>query len=96
MITKRLRELKQNLANAIYLHEKMKNSYFWNPPGIASQRRSYENQHSFKFEYPGLKVDCDTECSCKNIYYKGFFEFEGKKTTLTKIKNLYNAISEIV
>jgi len=92
---KMIKELKNNLKEAIELHEKMKNSYFWTPPSNASSRRSYEKNNSFSFAYPGLTVDCETSCSCKNIYYSGKFYYEGKKTTLTKIKNLYKAVCEI-
>lgn len=97
MITEKLNELKNALGEAIDLHEKMRNSYFWNPPTHASSRRSYEKQNSFYYAmYPGLVLNCDTTCSCKNIYYKGYFELEGRKTTLTKIKNLYDAVCDLV
>ena len=97
MITKKLVEVKNALETAIELHDKMSNSYFCTPPGRASARRSYEKHNSYYYDsYYGLILDCNTTCSCDNVYYRGHFEFDGKKTTIRKIKNLYDAIAELV
>lgn len=72
--------------------EKFKNSYFWSPPGNAAARRSYEEFYScpmvewndgsnvFTAEYV-------VECTCRCVYAKGIYTRNGKKTTLTAIKN---------
>lgn len=80
------------LENIINLAEKMKNAYFWKSPGSAGMRRSYEKQNSAeKIEWTEnghvYTAEYITTCSCKNIYAHGEYTRDGKKTTLTAIKN---------
>lgn len=83
---------KKEIDVVIQQHEYMKNVYFWKSPGKASLRRAYEKQHSIKVDglYDGkeISLECRVECSCKNIYYKGFFYIDGKKCTIRKVKGL--------
>lgn len=77
--------------------EKFKKSYFFSPPGNANGRRSHEKYHSipeFTFEESGNTYTCEfvVECSCKNVYAKGKYTKNGKKTTLTAIRNAYNRL----
>lgn len=71
---------------------KMKNAYFWEPPIKAADRRWYEEKHSHeKIEWDEgghhYSAAYTVSCSCKNIYASGYYEKDGKKTTLTAIKN---------
>jgi len=95
--TKELKKIKNYIGNIIDLHEKMKKSYFWAPPCNASSRRSYEeyNSNSYENKYLGIRLECNTSCSCKNIYYSGKFYVNGKKTTILKIKNIWSALDSI-
>lgn len=83
---------KNQINSIIELHASMKNAYFWNPPANASGRRKYENRHSMKIEgvYNNneISLECKTECSCRNIYYKGYFYINGERCTVRKIKKL--------
>ena len=71
---------------------RMKNAYFWDPPTAAGLRRSYEKQHShdmIEWNESGHSYTAKytVDCSCKNIYAYGTYTKDGKKTTLTAIKN---------
>lgn len=83
---------KTEVEGIISLHEKMRNSYFWSPPCVASSRRSYEKKNSLHVvgDYNGHEIDleCSTECSCKNIYYKGTFIIDGVKKNIRGVKAL--------
>ena len=80
--------------------ENMKNAYFFNPPTSASARRSYEKKHSHdeitwidgKDTYTAAFY---VSCSCKNVYAHGSYTKNGKKTTLTAIKNSYKRMKGV-
>jgi hypothetical protein len=92
------------ISQILDLHEKMRNAYFWTPPGAANARRSYEsrNSDSFNCEFElvtqlktkqkvqkiSLELECDTSCSCKNVYYHGRFYENGRKTTSKRVQTL--------
>jgi hypothetical protein len=88
----------KSIKYAIELHEKMKNSYFWNSPGAAGQRRYYEEQHSYtdmiNINGKKLEINCITSCSCKNIYYKGEFYFDGQKKNISVLKKILEEIKK--
>lgn len=72
--------------------EAMKNAYFFTPPTSAGSRRSYEKRHS----HPMIEwtegghtytAQFTVSCSCKNIYTHSEYTKDGKKTTLTAIRN---------
>lgn len=80
------------IENLINTAEKFKSSYFWNPPCHAFERRSYEKKYSipeFTWEENGHNYSAEytVSCSCKNVYASGTYYKDGKKTTLTAIKN---------
>ena len=97
---KELRRQKRAIEDCIDQHEKMRNSYFWRPPGSAASRRNYENKNSCSFSGnilgTKIEIECGTTCSCRNIYYKGIFYVDGKKKNITAIKNIYTALDSIV
>ena len=72
--------------------DRMRNAYFFTPAGNASGRRSYEKYHSHPavtwtesgHEYT---AEYTVSCSCRNVYASGTYTRDGKKTTLTAIKN---------
>lgn len=79
----------------------MKNAYFWNPPCNATGRRSYEKQHSHsvvEWNEGGhhYTAEYTVSCSCKNIYAYGTYTRDGKKTTLTAVKNSLNRMEEML
>lgn len=70
----------------------MKNSFFWKPPYGADGRRRYEQEHSHdrvEWEENGheFSAEFSVKCTCSNIYAYGTYTRDGKKTTLTGIKN---------
>ena len=89
------------IGNIINEAEYMKKSYFWSPPERASARRSYERTHSHnrvEWEEGGHKYSAMyvVDCSCKNVYAKGYYTKDGNKTTLTAIKNSYKRLLDKV
>lgn len=72
--------------------ENMRNAYFFKSPGHASSRRWYEKQHShdeITWTENGhvFTASFTVSCSCSNVYARGEYTRDGKKTTLTAIKN---------
>lgn len=72
--------------------EKMKNAYFFSPPGSAGSRRSYEKRYSApRVEWKDGKDEFSAEftvsCSCSYVYAYGLYTRNGKKTTLTAVRN---------
>ena len=88
------------IENLIATAEKFRNSYFWNPPSSAGGRRSYEKYHSipeFCWQEGGHEYTASytVSCSCRNIYASGSYTKDGKKTTLTAIKNSLKRLSAV-
>lgn len=78
------------IGNIIDEAEAMQNAYFFNPPTHAGERRSYEKKHSHELvEWEEGGHTYTVECSCKNVYAHGEYTKDGKKTTLTAIRNSY-------
>ena len=80
------------IKSIIEVAEKMKKSYFFQSPNSANSRRSYEKYYSRDIVAWKDGNDCYTaaysvSCSCKNVYTHGIYTKNGKKTTLTAIKN---------
>lgn len=95
-----LSALLEQLENLFEKAEKFRGAYFFTPPANANGRRSYEEYHSipeFTFMENGNTFTCEfnVSCSCKNVYAKGIYTKNGKKTTLTAIKNAYNRLKEV-
>lgn len=79
--------------------ETMKNAYFFRSPVTASARRSYERIHSHDvIEWiEGENVytaEYRVRCSCNNVYAEGVYTKDGKRTTLTAIKNSLKRLKE--
>ena len=79
--------------------EQFRNAYFFSSPSSASGRRSYEKYHSIpeiRFEYDGhiYTAEFSVTCTCSSVYAKGYYTKDGKKTTLTTIKNLIKRMKE--
>ena len=86
------KELLEKIEDAISFHEKFKNAYFFEPPSSASSRRSYEkhNQRDIKFIYDGKEYrygGC-ARCSCKNVYYSGFFTVDNEIKNVRSFKKI--------
>lgn len=82
------------ISNIIALAAKFRNSYFFSSPGSASARRSYERNNSIDtitWTENGHTYTAafTVSCSCSNVYASGTYTRDGKKTTLTAIKNSY-------
>jgi hypothetical protein len=80
------------IHNIIQLADKMRAAYFFTPPTNAKGRRSYEKSNShapvtWTDEGHEYSAEFKTDCSCKNVYAKGIYTRDGKRTTLKAIKN---------
>lgn len=87
-------ELKQIIDEA----DNMKNAYFFRPPCNASGRREYERYHSHaKIEWVEngdlYTAEYTVTCTCSSVRAKGNYTRNGKKVTLTAIRNSYNRIT---
>ena len=85
-------ETLNKIENLIATVEKFRGSYFWQAPTSASARRSYENHYSipaFRWEEGGhsYAASFGVSCSTQKVYAKGVYYRDGKKTTLTAIRN---------
>ena len=87
------RKLAQEIID---FHEHYKNSYFWNPSGGASSRRSAEKRFAankpeaiFITKYGIIEVKFDYSESCKNVYYSSAFTLDGKTKNIRIIKKLF-------
>lgn len=92
-----LKQVKNRLAEIVDRHEKLSRSYFWSPSGNASGRRNAEKRNNDKFEcgWLGISAENDYRESCAHVYYHGYFYVDGKKTTVTKIKNIISALDTV-
>ena len=81
--------------------KKLKNAYFWKPSSNADGRRYDEKRYT----HPRVEwiegghtyaAAYKVQCSCKNFYAWGEYEKDGKKTTLTAIRNSYKRLTEKV
>ena len=82
----------QALRGIIAEADAMRKAYFFTSPASAGARRSYERKHSqdkIEWEEGGHTYSAayTVRCSCKNVYVDGAYTKDGKKTTLTAIKN---------
>jgi len=95
--TAELREMKNRLTEIVERHEKLSKSFFWSPSGNASGRRNAEKRNNDFYENNryGISAKNSYSESCKNVYYKGIFVVEGKKTTVKKIKDIISALDYI-
>ena len=78
--------------------EKMRGAYYYDSPKSAGSRRSYEKAHThpeIMWEEGGHTYTArfTVSCSCANVYATGHYTRDGKKTTLTAIKNSYKRLT---
>ncbi len=93
-----MKETIKKIGELIEKAEDLKNAYFWTPPQIAAQRRYYEEKNSIpKIEWKengdDYSAEIEVKCSCNNIYVTKNFYRNGKKTTITAIKNSYKRLT---
>ena len=74
--------------------EEMAGAYFYGSPKSAGARRAYEKKHTHatvEWTEGGhvYTAAYTVRCSCSNVYASGEYTRDGKKTTLTAIKNSY-------
>ena len=87
------------IAQIIETADKFRSSYFWTPPSGASARRYIEQINSHKtvrwteggHEYTAAY---SVRVSCWNVYASGTYTKDGRKTTLTAIKNSYKRMTK--
>lgn len=87
-----MNETLNKIEKLIATAEKFRSSYFWKAPASASERRSFEKRYSipsFRWEEGGHTYAAffAVSCSTQNVYAKGEYYRDGKKTTLTAIRN---------
>ena len=86
------------IAAIIAEADHMRSAYFFQPPNSASSRRAYEKRHTHEeitWTESGHTYTAayDVSCSCANVYARGTYTRDGKKTTLTAIRNSYKRMS---
>ena len=84
--------MREQILAIIRAAEAAKNSYFWQTPGSASARRSMEARYSapmVEWTEGGHTYSArfDVTCSCAHVYARGKYLRDGRKTTLTAIRN---------
>jgi len=85
---KQLAGILERAEMAISHHKKMSNCFFYSPPENASNRRYYEKRNSMIVEIGIAQYVANVECSCRNIYYKGAFYFDGQKKNVRLFKTI--------
>lgn len=90
-------EIRESIQAIIRVAETAKNAYFWKPAPTAGGRRQNERRrarpeitwteggHTYTAEFRYQE-------SCSNVYAYGVYTRDGKKTTLTAIRNSYNRL----
>lgn len=91
-------ELIAALAAILEEAEAMKNAYFFRPSQIANFRRDYEQKHSHEcvaWSEGGhtYSAEYNVRCTCSNVYASGSYYKDGRKTTLTAIRNSYKRLT---
>ena len=83
-----------DLTYIINHHERLKNSYLWTPPASASSRRAEERRNSFVRNVGYLRFTSSVDCSCKNYYYQGMFEYQEQSKNLRIAKKMLKILTE--
>ena len=86
-------EIIAHLENVIDTAETCRNAYFWTPGGTASSRRRNESRRNipaveFEIGKDTWEIGYSYSESCSNVYASGAYYRNGKKTTLTAVRNL--------
>lgn len=89
------KEARNAIENALYTHDRFKNSYFWKTPTFASGRRKMEAK--FYDENPGfyietekglIEVNPSLSVRCRNVYYSLSIKLDGKSKDIRALKAL--------
>ncbi len=86
------KDIIDKIEDLIQMVDKCKGSYFWRPASSSSTRRWNESNRAipeFSWTEGGNKYTAEFVYreSCHNVYAYGVYTRNGKKTTLTAIKN---------
>lgn len=86
------KELLDAIQAIVSLAEKMKYSYFFSPPGNSRARRNYAAVRTAeKVEWTeggnAYTARFVTSCSASHVYAHGIYTRNGKRKTLTAIRN---------
>lgn len=89
----------EQIESVVDQADKFRNSYFFNPPTSARERRSYESYHSrpeVKWIDSGdtYTAEFHVSCSCHYVYARGIYTKNGKRTNLKAIRNSLSRIRE--
>ena len=100
MTKQEINETVAQLERLISVADKYAHCWFWKPACNAAGRRQEERNNTvdyFTWEDDGhvYSGEFDVTCSCKNIYAKGRYTKDGKKTTLLAVKNSYKRIKAL-
>ena len=91
-----LNKIKEEIEEYIFLNEKFKNSYFWNPPLQAKKRREIEADNKMNFElnnrYISLYLDFYLYISCKNYYVHKKAIINNAERNLSAVKKILKEI----
>ena len=84
------------IEQAVEQHRSFANAWFWTPPSNASGRRSMERKNNWAvgFKHEGIRYSYSSSvrCSAANIYYRGYFQADGRRVTVRKFKKLVGEI----
>jgi hypothetical protein len=93
------------LERAIDFHNDTRGYFYWNPNGSASGRRYKEKKMNelavnkifsvfqvlkTKTKKITIKIEQSYSESCKNVYVNSRFFINGKKSTITRLVNIFN------
>ena len=86
------REIVAQILDIIRQAEKFQNVYFWKPEGTAGGRRSMEKRES-RPEITWIDgkdtftAEFVVSCTCSHTEARGIYTRNGKRTTLTAVRN---------
>jgi len=83
----------EHISRVIATAERCKNAYHWTPSQSAGGRRSNEARNTIApvtiaAGHDTWVIGFDYRETCRNVYASGHYYRNGKKTTLTAVKNL--------
>ena len=83
------------IGRIIETAEKFRNAYFWSPPNTAAGRRQMERYNNIdRVEWSegdhNYTAEYTVNVTCSNVYAYGTYTRDGRRTTLTAIRNSYN------
>ena len=95
----KLKETILMIQKVIDISDKLKNSYFWGPPGIASIRRRLEDKYTADASWSenGHDYTAHIGCtmSCNHVYVDRQYKKDGVKTNLTAVKASLRRLEQI-